>query len=532
MRTILFSLIISFFLSGCANRVTPTGGQKDILPPEIVKVIPNNETVNFSAKKIVIAFNEYIQLKDIATQLVISPLIFPPPTIAVINKNLVIELPDSLSPNTTYTIHFGNAIVDNNEGNVFPGYSYVFSTGNELDSLKLTGVILNAETNKPEKGTLALLYSTAMADTSWLKSPPDYFSRAAEDGTFVIRNIRSGMYRLFALNDKNNNYILDLKDETAGFESQSFELKDSMYLKVFIAPQAAVKQIVKGSVIEEPGKIVTTFSKSVISPSWKFLDVAAEKVLSEISIKSDTVILYVLPTYLDSMKIEWSDGETILDTVKYTKSRAASKPIPAKAKEFTKWSSTPLSGGNLKGESHPQIKWAMPVMTFDESKILVTKDSIPHSAKISFTDSVKTNLQIESKWTEGSYKVLVLPEAILDFAGNSNDTVAISFVVPSERSAGSISFKINSQSQSDMILQLVTDKDEVVRQRFFTGSSSGIFEMVDPGSYKLRLIVDANSNKLWDSGDFRKSIQPEKIDYHPDQITVRSNWEVEVVWDR
>jgi len=510
----------------------PTGGQKDILPPEILNVVPQEATVNFSATKIVITFNEYIQLKDIAKQLVISPLIFPSPTISVINKKIIIELPDSLRPITTYTINFGNAIVDNNEGNLLPGYSYVFSTGPELDSLKLGGVILNAETGQPEKGALAILYAASMADTSWLKSPPDYFTRAADDGSFVIRNIRAGSYRLFALNDKNNNYILDLKDETAGFELLPFELKDSLYFKVFIAPQAVTKQVVKASIIEDPGKIVTTFSKAVINPVWKFLGSVPDKILSEISLKSDTVTLYVLPTSLDSMKIEWSDGENILDTVMYMKSRSALKPVPAKAKIFTKWTSYPASGSVLKGESHPYIKWAMPITKIDESKILITKDSVAHPVKILFTDSLQTTLQFESKWIEGSYKVAVLPEAITDFTSNSNDTVNFSFIVPSERSVGSVSYKVNSPVQSAFILQLVTDKDEVVRQRFFNGSSNGIFEMVDPGLYRLRLIVDNNNNRFWDAGDFRKSIQPEKVEYHPDQITVRSNWEVEVSWDR
>ncbi len=510
----------------------PTGGHKDILPPEIVNVVPKVESVNFSALKIVISFNEYIQLKDIAKHLVISPLIFPAPTISVINKNIIIELPDSLRPNTTYTINFGNAIVDNNEGNILQGYSYVFSTGPELDSLKIAGVILNAETGKPEKGALALLYSSSMADTSWLKSPPEYFARAADNGSFVIKNVRSGSYRLFALNDKNNNYILDLKDETGGFESQSFELTDSSYFKVFIAQQPVAKQIVKGLGVEEPGKLTTTFSKSLSNPSWKFLGTTPEKVLSENSSRRDTVTLYVLPTSLDSIKVEWSDSEIILDTVLYTKSRALNKPVPAKAKVFSKWNSYPLSGGTLKGESHPHIKWAMPVTELDESKILVSKDSIAVPVKILFTDSLQTNLQLESKWTEGSYKVSILPNAIADFAGNSNDTVAFSFVVPSERSVGSVSYKFITKTPGDYILQLVTDKDEVVRQKFFNGSSNGIFEMVDPGLYRLRLIEDTNNNKLWDTGDFRKSIQPEKIEYHPDQITVRSNWEVEISWDR
>lgn len=510
----------------------PTGGQKDLLPPEIVNVVPKAGTVNFSARKIVISFNEYIQLKDIAKHLVISPLLYPAPTISVINKNIIIELPDSLRPNTTYTINFGNAIVDNNEGNILSAYSYVFSTGEQLDSLKISGVILNAETGKPEKGTLALLYSASMADTSWLKSPPEYFARADDNGNFFIKNIRGGSYRLFALNDKNNNYILDLKDETAGFEMKQFDIIDSSNFKIFIAPQPFAKQIVKGLAIDEPGKLTTTFSKSLNNPSWKFLGTAPDYVLSEISSRSDTILLYVLPISLDSIKVEWSDNEIILDTVLYTKSKALNKPVPAKAIFFSKWISYPLSGGTLKGESHPFIKWAMPVTELDESKILVSKDSIAVPVKILFTDSLQTNLQIESKWTEGSYRVSILPNAITDFAGNSNDTVTFSFIVPSERSAGSVSFKLNTQTPGDYILQLVTDKDEVVRQRFFNGSSNGIFEMVDPGLYRLRLIEDTNNNRLWDSGDFRKSIQPEKIEYHPEQITVRSNWEVEVEWDR
>ncbi|HMT28874.1 MAG TPA: Ig-like domain-containing protein [Bacteroidia bacterium] len=532
MRLFIFFLLAGWLLSGCANKVAPTGGTKDILPPTVVSVSPPQRSLNLTSGKIVITFDEYVQLKDINKQLVISPIISPPPRIYVLKKSVVIELPDSLRSNTTYTINFGNAIADNNEGNPLPQYHYTFSTGTFIDSLKVTGKILNAETGKPEKGSLALLYKSTIADSSLLKIPPDYFTRSSDEGNFVIENIRDGKYKLFGLVDKSNNYLLDPKDEFAGFEILPVDPKDSLNFEIRVAKQPAEKQLAKGSSIDEAGKLITAFTKPVTQLSWKFITDEPDEIIREKSVNNDTIIFYCLPAQSDSVKIAWYENEILIDTVLYKKARVAGSSSTAAKNNSAAWKSDPAQGGSLKGDSHPIIKWSAPVIAFDTLKIQLWKDSVQLPVSVSFLDSIQTQMQLTGTWSEGIYTLKLLPAAITDFFSRSNDSVVVTFTVPGERSIGTISYKLNSLVRANYILQLVNDKDEVIRQRFNSGVSEGTFEMVEPGIYRLRLITDNNNNHIWDAGDVRKGVQPEEIDYHFEKLTVRANWEVETTWNR
>ena len=528
---LFYSLIVTLLLSGCANKVMPTGGVKDILPPEILSVTPPRESINFSEKVIVITFNEYVQLKELTKQLVISPLMVPAPQILIRKKSIVIELPDSLAPNTTYSINFGNAVADNNEGNVLPGFRYVFSTGPSLDSMKVSGSIVNAETKKPEKDAIAMLYAAGVADSMFMKVVPNYFARASEDGNFTINNIRPGKYKLFALIDKNLNFIYDLKEETVGFITEPIDVKDSLKYTILVTKQPLKKQSIKSFSIEDPAKLVTVFARPLQNPSFKFLSTSPKKIIEEYSDLKDSVTLYCQPPETDSVKLVWYENEIAIDTVLYKK--AIGMPMSFKAhKKTASWSSYPLNSAALKSETNPFIKWADPIVAFDTTLVSVDKDSIPYPVKIYFADTIKTKLILEGSRKEGVYRIIILPQSVTDLYGRTNDSVLVSFTVPGERTIGSIAFKLNSAGPGHYILQLVNDKDEVYRQRLTDGKLNGLFEQVDPGKYRLRIIHDDNSNGRWDGGDFQKGVQPELIEYNNEIITVRANWEVEIDWNR
>jgi hypothetical protein len=214
---ITFSLaIIQLFFVGCAQIGMPTGGPKDTLAPVIVKAIPTDGSLQFNQNKIVLNFDEYIELKDLQNNLLISPLPQKTPEINFKLKTVTIKLRDSLLENTTYSINFGNSIVDNNEGNPLKNYSYVFSTGNHLDSLSISGKVIVAETGKVDSTIIALLYKN-LSDTAVSKLKPDYLARLKGDGTFSFNHLPEGNYHLYALKDGDGSKTYNSTKEMFGF---------------------------------------------------------------------------------------------------------------------------------------------------------------------------------------------------------------------------------------------------------------------------------------------------------------------------
>jgi len=521
-------LIAAFWIfSSCANKVMPTGGEKDIKSPVLLSASPENYSLNFNSKKILLEFNEYIELKDIQKQLIISPPLNPAPEMEIKKRTLLITLPDSLLENTTYTINFGNAVADYTEGNALTGFMYIFSTGSILDSLVVTGLLQDALTLKPVKEAIALLYTAATPDSMIGITPPMYYARTNEAGLFMIRNVREGDYRLIGLDDKNNNYTAEMTTEPVGEAEQIIHLKDSVFSYASLAKQPDANQIVKFAFREPPGKLITAFSLPVDEPTWKFLTPEPSEVIMDLSSNRDTVILYTLPGVADSTTLIWFNDNKVIDTVVYRQERQRDVVVnhaKSNAKYF------PSANGSLIHETKPSLKWSAPLKNYDESRVKVLKDSAEFKVQSNFVDSLKTLTVFDAVWKEGSYIISVLPGASTDIYNRTNDTIQFFFNVPAEQTKGSIAFNYVAKNPGKMLLQLVNDKDEMIRQRSANGSLKGLFEMIDPGTYKLRSIADENDNGKWDAGDFKKHIYPEKVTYHNESITVRANWEVEIDW--
>jgi len=216
LKHIFPAFIVFLLIAGCAKVSSPSGGKKDTDPPEIIKSIPLNGSKNFTAKRIVVTFSEYIALDQITEKFMVSPPMDKKPEISVKGKNLVIEYEDDLKDSTTYTFYFQDAIKDLNEGNAINNYSFVFSTGPVIDSLSVTGNIYKAFDLNPPENTLVMLYSD-LADSAFIKKIPDYISRADKNGYFRIDNVKEGRYRLYALVDADNSKNFNLADEEMAF---------------------------------------------------------------------------------------------------------------------------------------------------------------------------------------------------------------------------------------------------------------------------------------------------------------------------
>lgn len=215
-KYITYTGLLLLLLASCANPVAPTGGPKDVAPPEILRTSPPDQSTNFTGNEIILYFNEYVNLKDIGQQLIISPPVNEPASFKSKGKSLVAEFKDPWRSETTYNIFFGNAIVDITESNPLPGYKFTFSTGNILDSMKIEGKLTNAFNLTPVKAAYVMLYDT-IYDSIPYKQIPYYIARTNDQGEFELTNLRNRPYKIFALTDINANYMYDMPTEEISF---------------------------------------------------------------------------------------------------------------------------------------------------------------------------------------------------------------------------------------------------------------------------------------------------------------------------
>ena len=212
----VFVLLLALLVASCARMGRPDGGWYDETPPSVIGATPGDGSVNAKAKKINIFFDEFIKLENASEKVVVSPPQLEQPEIKATGKRISVELKDSLKANTTYTVDFSDAISDNNEGNPLGNYTYSFSTGEEIDTLEVSGYVVQAENLEPVKGILVGLYAE-MADSAFLKMPMLRVARADSRGHFVIRGVAPGTYRIYALNDMDVNYCFSQKSEQIAF---------------------------------------------------------------------------------------------------------------------------------------------------------------------------------------------------------------------------------------------------------------------------------------------------------------------------
>jgi hypothetical protein len=221
---LLISLCCNSLLwMGCAQIGTPTGGQRDTIAPVLIKAIPEDGQLNFTGNKVVLSFNEYIELEDVSQNVLVSPFQQSNPSVNSNLKTLSFRFKDSLKPNTTYSIHFGNAIKDVNEGNILKNFTYTFSTGSFIDSLELSGKVILAETGIADSTLFVLLYRNA-ADTAIQNSKPDYITRLDGLGNFHFYHLPSGTYKVYALKDGDGSKTYNAATELFAFQDTSIEL--------------------------------------------------------------------------------------------------------------------------------------------------------------------------------------------------------------------------------------------------------------------------------------------------------------------
>ncbi len=520
-KTFVFVLMVLSIIS-CANRGTPSGGEKDILPPKIIRSVPENFSTNFKGNEIRIYFDEYIKIKDIQKQLIISPPMDTEPDITPLgtaNKYIKIVINDTLKANTTYAFNFGQSILDNNEGNPYPYYKYVFSTGDYIDSLSVKGTIFDAEKRTPDTFVSVMLYDvdSTFTDSIIYKKKPKYITNTLDSvTTFSIDNIKAGKYLLVALKDENRNVTFQQKTDKIGFYERPITVpSDSTYnIKLFkeeLDFRAERPKQMAGQ------KIAFGFEGDAKDIKIEMLETKPEdfEVRLTKDAKTDTLYYWYKPKLeLDSTRFVVRN-KIYIDTLKHR-----FRDLPKDSLVISA-----VNSSNLGFDDDFVLKANIPFVKIDESKIkIIDKDSVDVTYKMKL-DSLKNTFGFQFERKESNaYAIQMLPEAFTDFFGNVNDTLNYSVKTKQFSEYSNVRISLNN-AKYPLIVQLTDDKGVVKYEKYAEESKLLDFRYINPGEYYLKVIYDTNGNKKWDSGNYLLKIQPERISYDEKVIEARANWD-------
>ena len=520
---LIIVVILSIFLVECAKRGVPEGGPKDEDPPKLINAEPNENAINFKEKRIRLYFDEYIKLKEFRKQIVVSPPIdksfysINPQSGA--SKYIQIDIKKPLDENKTYVFNFGESIVDNNEGNKLPFFKYVFSTGEYVDSLSVKGNIMRSYDRKYESFISTFLYplDENFNDSIVFNGLPNYVGNTLDSTNFEMTNLRKGKYMFLALKDENNNYKFDPEFDKIGFIDFNLNLPTTDSLQIDLFKENIPFESFR-PFFEKENKIGFPFKGSSEGVEIKLID----------SIQRDFMITKNKETDTLNYWFKKFDYDTLY--FKISKSNY-SKTYKLKKQELEKDSLIVSSSINsvLELEDQFKINSNIPLFSVDNEKISVlNKDSILVEFK---TELDKNKFDINFKFEvlpNDNYTINILPNAIKDFYNNSNDTISYSFKTKSRSDYGILNLKINDLKEYPVIVQLLDNKESVVREKKLNSIEDPcFFENLKPANYFIRLIYDKNNNGMWDTGNFLNRIQPEKTFHYSEEIVVRANWVLE-----
>lgn len=528
-----------FLLYSCAQQVSPTGGIIDRVPPKLKSVSPKDSTTNFTGNKIEFQFNEFIQIKDINNQLIISPSMEKFPEITTKGRKLTIKLKEDLKPNTTYQFNFGSAIADITESNIAEDLTYVISTGNELDSLFIEGIVEFAEEIKTEKGIMVGLYED-MGDSAVYKKQPTYVTKTKENGSFKIKNIKAGTYKLYAIKDINRNSIFDEGSEQVAFFNKTINLPSdsSTSLKIKLFTNQSNKQFIKKSTAMQPGKIQVIFNTILKRPEIASLDSVKQKILITSNIPSDTLEFYYDNVNADAGIFVLSDRGEIIDTLELTLPTKINKVKGGRGKGVFKLNATDNLNGSKKFDINKTLYYNFnnPITKIDTSFVSFYNNTKKEKVKFAIDSINSLKIKIIAQFEENSdYTVQALPGSFKDIYELTNDTLITNFKTTSKEIYGTLKLtvKLSEIYKENYIALLFDEKNSLIDKRVLN-VADGIavlkYEYLNPGNYSIKLIEDNNKNYKWDTGNILNKTQPERYIYYDGKINVRENWDLEQEW--
>jgi len=536
LQKALIYICLVLLSTQCAQITPLTGGKKDTTPPKVVKFNPANTSLNFNSKIIEIEFDEYIALKDVAGQFIITPQTKVNPDIQASGKKLKIIFSDSLLPNTTYKLAFGNAITDINESNVLQNFEYIFSTGTAIDSLKLSGQVNYAFDKNAASQILVGLYNVNSKDSVIFKDKPLYICKTNDAGIFKFNYLPNSPYKIVAIKDDNKNLLYDGSEEQIAFLNDFVNSKDTNTINLALSKETPTKSFVKKSFASEYGKVYVIYSK----PQFDIINVAADG-LSNYNINNlkDTLTLYYHQKY-----------DTLVTYISYESKKMDTLNIKIISKNtYEKQKST------IKYNLETNIKTTLPYYQFptfetnvsfksnnlvDEKIILIEKiDSITKKPAIKLMRNTGWTNKFEVQYNfkpEASYTLTIEKGAITYKELRVNDSISYQFKTTAVEDYATLKLKLFFPRKENYLVMLLNSKFQIVDERSvnfaLSTASDKILEYknLPAGNYFIKVVEDANKNGQLDAGNYFLSKQPEKVFVNTTPIKLLAGWEIENEW--
>ncbi len=503
---------------------TPSGGDKDVTPPEIIQSFPKHLETNYHAKSIAITYNELVTLKNSGNIIITPPLNNKPSILLKGGNTLIISFNDTLQENTTYSINFGESIADYNEGNKLKDNLLVFSTGSYIDSLSIKGEITRSDSDTPCENCKVMLYST-LADSVVFKDKPYYFTKTNEQGQYQMDYLKPGDYKVIALQDESDDYFFTPSEDYIGFSDDTISLLPDTVaqltnLRVF--KQIPDKQELLQHRTPSDQQLKLAFQLPVTNLElWKDSVVMSnDDYYSVFNSQKDSVSIWFrnIPEKNTEWKITIWDKEERLDDFSIffldhkTNCRLISPSSPSPFMTSVR--------------DTIRLKWSTPIQTIDTSKMKLLLDSTYLELKIKKEEDFSQVILFEK--TPGQTCTLLLDSAaIIDQYGQASDSTGVIFSIQADEYYGSLTIN-RSNSDSTEVMLLKNKNGGIIQKQKVIRNEPVRFLFIEPGTYTLYILTDSNHNQVWDTGHYLDKRQAEKLHRHKDPIIIRSNWELEI----
>lgn len=582
----IFIIIAAAVMYSCANIGNPSGGPIDKTPPIFMRSNPTPNAVNVKDRKIEIFFDEIVTLKDPSTKIIVSPAQTEMPRMSALGRKVTVELVDSLLPNTTYTIDFSNSIQDNNEGNAIDNFAFAFSTGSVIDSMRVSGYVLDSRTLEPMQSVVVGLQSN-LADSAFHKEKLQRVALTNDRGQFTIRNVSPGSYHIFALKDLDRDYKFGNPTEDIAFLDSiivpsigSREAADTVYndlneidtimratrpayfpndILLSMFNEDRKSQYLANNLRVDSTRISLTFAAaSDTLPSLSIVgrnDVPDQWYTLERSQTNDTLTYWIRPPHLvsaDTLMVATTylrtDTASNLswgtDTLKFTfqrqKAKKKKKNEETDSLEQIRFMELhPLANGTQEVYAPLLLQTGTPIERYSREAFHLQRklqnDTTFYPAEIksiALRDSTlsRRDLMLKVDWEPGAtYTLAVDSLAMTDIYGLQTKPLKVDFNVRKMEEYGNIVFNITAVRDS-AIVELLDGTEKIVLRAPVKNHRAELLNLL-PGKYYARLFIDRNGNGKYDTGNYDMHLQPEETVYYPGAINLKKNWDVEQTWD-
>ncbi len=579
-------ILIFLLLSSCAKIGRPTGGPRDKEPPVVVETVPSYGATGYSGYKVEITLNEFVALDNINENLLVSPPEKKKPKVWLKGKSVIAEFEDDFKDSTTYLLNFQDAIKDLNEGNILEDYQFVFSTGDVLDSLSVTGNVFMADNLEVPEKVFVLMHRN-LADTAVKKQMPDYIALIDRFGYFRMNNVRPGKYNLYALLDADNNKTYNLKTEAFAFMGSPIEVNaDSNWIPI-VKDTAKVRNVIpvkstgKPELKINPKDTIALTGKNKLmlfteSPTDRYLISSERKLkyqleyvlslppdtmefgfsipeagsgsyLVERSLLKDTLLVWLTDTALYNqnqlttfLRYPATDTAGMVEIKTDTVQLRYVPPKTTRSSTVKKPESLLITNNMIAGVTKPGqrilFKAETPLYEPDTSMIrlydITKKDTliVPFVFRKDSLTSTKFYFDFRIM-SDKKYFFVADSGAFTNYYGECSDSIGIKISQKPADSYSKLTFSIEN-GEGDMIIQLL-DKSEkkLIREALRTGEGKVEFPLLEPDTYRAKIIFDTNGDGKWTTGDFPKGRLPEAVTYYPKEIEVKAKFELDQDWD-